>query len=267
MLPSSTMLSHDHRPPDRRRFRTGKATVMNDRLYTAARGRARAGLADRRQRGVSDPSSTRMLAVRVAGKALEALRRGVRDATGSVIELAPIAVDIARAILSAHLDGRSRRHRQRRTDQWAAAQRSGAQRDRARPGRPRRVPRSHSHGRDAPRRGPRAPGQGRPLVHRPRRARPHRPLGARPDLRRRRRGRPKAGGSERAGKGRTTPGHRQQHGLGLRSARRDWLRGFLSRRSAPRDSRPTSHRHSPAPGTTCARRWSPATRPRASCWA
>ncbi|MFC4563452.1 CE1759 family FMN reductase [Nocardiopsis mangrovi] len=55
--------------------------------------------------GVSDPSSTRMLADRVAGKALEALRRGGRDATASVIELAPIAGDIARAVVSGHLDG------------------------------------------------------------------------------------------------------------------------------------------------------------------
>lgn len=55
--------------------------------------------------GVSDPSSTRMLADRVTGKALEAVRRGGRDATASVIELAPIARDVARAVVSGHLDG------------------------------------------------------------------------------------------------------------------------------------------------------------------
>ena len=55
--------------------------------------------------GVSEPSSTRMLADRVAGKALEVLRRGGRDATASVIELAPVAGDIARAVVSGHLDG------------------------------------------------------------------------------------------------------------------------------------------------------------------
>jgi FMN reductase len=55
--------------------------------------------------GVSDPSSTRMLADHVTGKALAALRRGGRDATASVIELAPIAGEIARAVVSGHLDG------------------------------------------------------------------------------------------------------------------------------------------------------------------
>ncbi|OZM83159.1 CE1759 family FMN reductase [Pseudonocardia sp. MH-G8] len=55
--------------------------------------------------GVSEPSSTRMLADRVAGKALEVLRRGGSDATASVIELAPVAGDIARAVVSGHLDG------------------------------------------------------------------------------------------------------------------------------------------------------------------
>lgn len=55
--------------------------------------------------GVSDPSSTRRLADRTAGKALEALRRRGREVTASVIELAPIATDIARALVSGHLDG------------------------------------------------------------------------------------------------------------------------------------------------------------------
>lgn len=55
--------------------------------------------------GVSDPSTTRMLADRVAGKALEELRRGGGEATASVIELAPIAGDIARAIVSGHIVG------------------------------------------------------------------------------------------------------------------------------------------------------------------
>lgn len=55
--------------------------------------------------GVSDPSATRLLADRVTAKALEALRRSGRDATASVIELAPIAADIARALVSGHLVG------------------------------------------------------------------------------------------------------------------------------------------------------------------
>jgi FMN reductase len=55
--------------------------------------------------GVSDPSTTRMLADRVAGKTLEALRRNGSGANASVIELAPIAADIARAVVTGHLDG------------------------------------------------------------------------------------------------------------------------------------------------------------------
>lgn len=50
--------------------------------------------------GVSDPSSTRLLADRTAQKTLDSLRAAGVQATISVIELAPIAVDIARAIVS-----------------------------------------------------------------------------------------------------------------------------------------------------------------------
>lgn len=55
--------------------------------------------------GISDPSSTRMLADRVTAKALDALRLGGHDATASVIELAPIAGDVARSLVSGHLVG------------------------------------------------------------------------------------------------------------------------------------------------------------------
>ncbi|MEJ2863709.1 CE1759 family FMN reductase [Actinomycetospora flava] len=55
--------------------------------------------------GVSEPSSTRLLADRVAGKALEALRRDGGDATASVVDLAPLAADVARAVVSGQLDG------------------------------------------------------------------------------------------------------------------------------------------------------------------
>lgn len=50
--------------------------------------------------GVSDPSSTRLLADRIAQKSLDVLRHNGRDATVGMIELGPIAVDIARAIVS-----------------------------------------------------------------------------------------------------------------------------------------------------------------------
>ncbi|MCE0538892.1 NAD(P)H-dependent oxidoreductase [Kineosporia rhizophila] len=53
--------------------------------------------------GVSDPSSTRMLADRTAGKALQALQRS-GEVTAQVVELAPIALGIARALVSGHLD-------------------------------------------------------------------------------------------------------------------------------------------------------------------
>lgn len=50
--------------------------------------------------GVSEPSSTRLLADRTAQKTLDTLRVSGAQAAISVIELAPIAVDIARAIVS-----------------------------------------------------------------------------------------------------------------------------------------------------------------------
>ncbi|GAA2241394.1 hypothetical protein GCM10010413_49720 [Promicromonospora sukumoe] len=50
--------------------------------------------------GVSDPSSTRLLADRIAQKSLETLREAGLPATASVVDLGPLAVDIARAIVS-----------------------------------------------------------------------------------------------------------------------------------------------------------------------
>ena len=50
--------------------------------------------------GVSEPSSTRLLADRTAQKTLDLLRESGVPATVSVIELAPLATDIARAIVS-----------------------------------------------------------------------------------------------------------------------------------------------------------------------
>jgi FMN reductase len=50
--------------------------------------------------GVSDPSSSRLLADRIAGKSLELLRASGATATGSVVELSPLAVEIARATVS-----------------------------------------------------------------------------------------------------------------------------------------------------------------------
>jgi FMN reductase len=50
--------------------------------------------------GVSDPSSTRLLADRIAQRTTDALREAGTQATVSVIDLAPIAVDIARSLVS-----------------------------------------------------------------------------------------------------------------------------------------------------------------------
>ena len=50
--------------------------------------------------GVSEPSSTRLLADRIAQKAVDTLRESGVGVTLSVIDLAPIAVDIARSIVS-----------------------------------------------------------------------------------------------------------------------------------------------------------------------
>lgn len=50
--------------------------------------------------GTSDPSTTRMLADRAAQSVVDRLRESGRNATAEVIELAPIAVDIARALVS-----------------------------------------------------------------------------------------------------------------------------------------------------------------------
>jgi FMN reductase len=50
--------------------------------------------------GVSDPSSTRLLADRIAQKSLDLLHEAGMSASVSVIELGPLAVDIARATAS-----------------------------------------------------------------------------------------------------------------------------------------------------------------------
>jgi FMN reductase len=50
--------------------------------------------------GVSDPSSTRLLADRITQKSLELLREAGTPASASVIELGPLAVEIARATVS-----------------------------------------------------------------------------------------------------------------------------------------------------------------------
>jgi FMN reductase len=50
--------------------------------------------------GVSDPSSTRLLADRIAQKSLDLLRESNTPTSVGVVELAPLAVDIARATVS-----------------------------------------------------------------------------------------------------------------------------------------------------------------------
>jgi FMN reductase len=50
--------------------------------------------------GVSDPSSTRLLADRITQKSLDLLREAGTPASASVIELAPLAVALARATVS-----------------------------------------------------------------------------------------------------------------------------------------------------------------------
>jgi FMN reductase len=50
--------------------------------------------------GVSDPSSSRLLADRITGKSLELLRKSGTRPSASVVELAPLAVEIARATVS-----------------------------------------------------------------------------------------------------------------------------------------------------------------------
>ena len=50
--------------------------------------------------GTSNPSTTRMLADRTAQATLDKLREAGREATVSVIDLAPMAVDIARSLVS-----------------------------------------------------------------------------------------------------------------------------------------------------------------------
>ncbi len=74
-------------------FGTSEMTTMDDRVRRLVVVSA----------GVSDPSSTRMLADRTAGKALQALQRS-GEVTAQVVELAPIALGIARALVSGHLD-------------------------------------------------------------------------------------------------------------------------------------------------------------------
>ncbi len=53
--------------------------------------------------GVSEPSTTRLLADRTAQQTIELLRGAGTAAVVGVIELGPLAVDIARAIVSGHL--------------------------------------------------------------------------------------------------------------------------------------------------------------------
>jgi FMN reductase len=50
--------------------------------------------------GISDPSSTRLLADRIAQKSLDLLGQARTPASASVIELGPLALDIARATVS-----------------------------------------------------------------------------------------------------------------------------------------------------------------------
>ncbi len=50
--------------------------------------------------GLSDPSSTRMLAERIAQKTIAQLREGGRQVVVDVIDLAPLATDIARAMVA-----------------------------------------------------------------------------------------------------------------------------------------------------------------------
>ena len=50
--------------------------------------------------GVSDPSSTRLLADRITQKAVDTLRESGAQVTVTVIDLAPIAVEIARSIVA-----------------------------------------------------------------------------------------------------------------------------------------------------------------------
>ncbi|GAA1587316.1 FMN reductase [Kribbella sancticallisti] len=70
---------------------------MND----ATRGTAGSGLSIAViTAGVSDPSSTRLLADRIAQKSVDALRASGTSATVSVIDLAPMAVEIAQSIVS-----------------------------------------------------------------------------------------------------------------------------------------------------------------------
>jgi len=52
--------------------------------------------------GVSEPSSTRLLADRTAQKSIDALRDSGMPATVSVIDLGPLAVEIAQAIVSGY---------------------------------------------------------------------------------------------------------------------------------------------------------------------
>jgi FMN reductase len=54
--------------------------------------------------GVSDPSSTRMLADRITQKSLDLLHEAGTPAAATIVELAPLAVDIARAAVSGFPD-------------------------------------------------------------------------------------------------------------------------------------------------------------------
>ncbi|MGW2938296.1 CE1759 family FMN reductase [Streptomyces sp. NPDC055722] len=52
--------------------------------------------------GISDPSSTRLLADRIAHKTVNSLQKQERAVATKAIELGPLAVDIAQAIVSGH---------------------------------------------------------------------------------------------------------------------------------------------------------------------
>ncbi|MFI6494915.1 CE1759 family FMN reductase [Streptomyces sp. NPDC050564] len=52
--------------------------------------------------GISDPSSTRLLADRIAQKTVNSLQKQGRTVATKVIDLGPLAVDIAQAIVSGH---------------------------------------------------------------------------------------------------------------------------------------------------------------------
>ncbi len=103
-------LSRASWPPARIHCR--KSSAMND-LTPEPTAMARAVVSA----GVSDPSSTRLLADRIAQKTVDTLRESGVEVTVSVIDLGPIAVDIAQSIVS----GFPRRKVQEAIERLAAA--------------------------------------------------------------------------------------------------------------------------------------------------